>query len=197
MSLNTLSKIAIIALTNFVLLPAFGQSQMNITNAILANKEANIVYIGIQNPITIESAVPADVEVIAQKAKITTGTSGVYIAMPTTPGLDSFHILQHGKIIMTKVFRAEYLPPLTARIAGIFSNSASVAEVVAAKKLVSTAGETLLNVSNPILSYTVTIESTDATINGLQIENRSNVFTKEAIAIINQLKPGDKLSFKI
>lgn len=193
---NALNKLVFLAFANLVLLPVYSQSQLNITNAILTNKEANIVYIGIQNPITIEAAQPADFQVTAQKSKIKIGANGDYVAMPTEPGTDSFHIVQNGKIILTKVFSAEYLPALGARLAGIVSNTASVAEVLASNKLVSAAGETLLKLNYQVLSYTIVVKSNTPETNALKIENCSDLLTEKAFAVISQLKPGDTITFE-
>jgi gliding motility-associated protein GldM len=168
-----------------------GQPAINVT----ADKQ-NILYIGVDNPVTIAAAgiVSSAVKVSATGASLTKTSSSGYIATVNRPGevLIIVKNVTNGKSYPFK-FRAKRIPNPIVKMGGQVDGTLSSSEFKAAVELTAVLENFDYEAKCQVQSYDVTY--TRKRQDAVLLKGKGARFSGEVEKVIQQAKPGDQYSF--
>jgi gliding motility-associated protein GldM len=84
--------------------------------ASVSADKMNVLYIGVDNPVTVASGKGWDKTTVSMQGGSLSGTQGHYMARVTSPGMANIIVNMEGKGPVPFPFRVKYLPPAAAGI---------------------------------------------------------------------------------
>jgi hypothetical protein len=158
----------------------------------------NVLYIGIDNPLTIAmSGVPCEkVLVMISQGSIHKVSACEYIARPTTPGtarvMVSAGIDEQNTISSSMDFRVKMLPVPIAKVAGRGGGTIDKDVLASQKGIIADLEDFLFDVRFVVTQFNMEV----MTDQGLKtLTSNSAVFTDEQKQLINSLEKGQKVIF--
>lgn len=157
------------------------------TVAAVAPTKMNVLYIGVDNPMSIAvSGYEADELTVEVDQGEIIGENGIYIIRPKTPRWLKIFVYAGADLVSETHFRVKTVPDPVAKVAGKKGGIISKEEILKAGKVYVELENFDFDLSFEIAEFTVS-----AVIDGYVIEYKStsDKFTKEQEDLIEKLKP--------
>lgn len=160
--------------------------------AAVAPTKMNVVYLGIDNPVSIAVSGynSSDIEIKVSNARFT-GSDGKYIIKPIRPGNVVIDVYADGEIVQSSEFRVKTVPSPVAKVAGRKGGKISMDELLKAGKVYADMDNFVFDLSFEVVEFTVS-----AVIAGYVIEysnKEGNEFNEKQIELIKKLKSGNNV----
>lgn len=179
-----------------------GQGVTDATKVVtaVALTKANVVYIGIENPVNIlvSDYRANDIEVAIDNGTIA-GGSGEYVIKPARPGKTQLTVKAKGKLVQETEFIAKFLPPPVVALAASPGASTLVKGGNITKEALLKAGGIIFTVENAnidisfkVASYTISI-LTNGNAEGRSATAQQGTFSAEQIKLIQSLENGQRI----
>ncbi|NVO02211.1 MAG: hypothetical protein HXX09_05865 [Bacteroidetes bacterium] len=191
--MKTIKKVSLFLLMNIFCINSFSQNEIK---AVISNDYLNILYLGIENPISIAvPGIPNDkFSVTITNGSIRKDNGKYYIKVNDVPEV-AINVIVESKLVNSSIYKVLKLPNPTLSI-GRFLGANSIA--ISRDELLK-AGEIGLSSFLPKeLTYTIMSFSFSYSSNGNAIEkqNSGNIFTQDLIDAIENTKPNSKFYFE-
>lgn len=170
-----------------ILLPVSLFSQVEILNNSLINPKARIVYIGVDNNLSLSGMDISKVEIYTTNGFLANGTSpGTWILKCSKKSADTLTLKKNGKIIYKQVMDVKSVPFPEIRL-GSSKGITSKSKIAADPQLRVILPDCLLKVNLAVIQFDVDIDE-EGIISGYRL-------TKNQLSLISQMKSGSKLTF--
>ncbi|MDR0582646.1 MAG: gliding motility protein GldM [Prevotellaceae bacterium] len=173
--------------------PVTIQFQVAEPNVVVSPTKMNVVYRGIENPISISlSGVPPEKLIpTVTNGTITRGTNE-FILTPGSGNLCKVSVAFDGKDMGGMTFRVKNLPVPTPRLEGITTKTATKGDLMASQGIFAEMKDFDFDLKYRVTSFTVS-----ATIQGYLEEKASNsqLFTEEQKQLFNRVRSGQLVAF--
>jgi hypothetical protein len=168
-----------------------GTKDKNLVTAIAPTK-MNVLYIGLENPVTIAASGYESSELTV---KIDNGTvegkDGMYIVKPSQPRLANLVVSANGKEIQKSVFRVKFVPDPVTKVAGIKGVGAIKKDLLLKQEGVVAEIENFdFDLRFKIVEFTVS-----TVVNGYATDRviKGNKFSEQQLELIKKVEPGAKV----
>lgn len=166
----------------------------------VALTKANVVYIGITNPVNISvSGYAANAIEVAIDNGTIEGESGEYVIKPVRPGKTLITVKAGGKTVQEKEFKAKFLPPPVVVLAPapgssnlIKGGNISKEELVKAGGVIVTVENADIDLQFKVLSFTLGA-ITNNNEQGTSAVSNSDKFSADQLKLIQSLKKDQKI----
>ena len=178
-----------------VLLLTVGRAhaQIDLMNRTSQRTDSSFIFVGVRNQLEITAGQGTGWQLKARNAVVSvTDSPRLFIVEPDRPGLDTLQLVQKGKVVVTKVFFAKWLTYLAPRWGALTTYTATVPEVIANKRMTIFVRDCNCGGEWRIFRYRMTFLSNQPL---KEIRIGGTTLTAEAIAVIQRLRPGDKIVF--
>jgi gliding motility-associated protein GldM len=173
--------------------PVTIQFQVAEPNVVVSPTKMNVVYRGIENPISISlSGVPPEkLQPTVTNGTITRGTNE-FILIPGNSNICTVSVAYDGKDMGGMSFRVKNLPIPTPRLEGITSKTATKGDLMASQGIFAEMKDFDFDLKYRVTSFTVS-----ATIQGYLEEKNANsqLFTEEQKQLFNRVRSGQLVAF--
>lgn len=179
-----------------------GQSVSNDSKVVtaVALTKANVVYIGIENPVNISvSGYAANAIEVAIDNGAITGESGEYIIKPARPGKVLVTVKAGGKTVRETELRAKFLPPPVVALAPAPGSSNLIKGGRITKDALLQAGGVITTVENSdldlpikVLSFTLSV-ITNNNEQGTSVVSSADKFSTDQVKLIQSLKKDQRI----
>jgi hypothetical protein len=174
-------------------------AQPVLKNLSLNNPALDILYIGVENDLIIEGVSDKkNLEVVVGE-KICEESNGRYYAMLHTPGTVKVSVYRKGKnarqLLISKEFRSVVLSYPRARLSAATDSILSIAFITANPQLETFYPGSEFKSDCFVHSFRLTITDRNGEELLEQTTGQGTRLTKDMIAVIRKLKPGNKLFF--
>ncbi|MFK7946150.1 MAG: GldM family protein [Saprospiraceae bacterium] len=163
---------------------------LNAQHATVANTKMNVVYIGVDNPISVAisgySAEDIDVQVSDGEIE---GKAGKYIWRVSTPGNAKITVSANGQVIETFDYRIKRIPDPVAVVGKTMSGSISAATLKAQSGVNSVINNFDFDARCETVSYVITVVRKNA--DPIDSPNKGAAFSGTARSLINMVQAGD------
>lgn len=179
-----------------------GQTVSDATKVVTAIglTKANVVYIGIENPVNISvSGYPANAIEVAIDNGTIVGESGEYIIKPVRPGKTLITVKAGGKTVRETEFRAKFLPPPVVALAPAPGSISLVKGGAISKEAFEKAGGVIATVENADLDLQFNISSFTLSVitnnngQGASVASNSDKFSADQVKLIRSLKKDQRI----
>jgi hypothetical protein len=181
------------SLVNFTVFLLFTYA-LSAQDAVVAAEKMNVLYIGVDNPLSI--AVPNDsddnVTVSMENGDIRKIEKGHYIATVSRPGVAKI-IVKGGNTTTVKGFRIKAIPDPVAVVTGLRGQSSELGKIKVAGGLFAEIVGFDFDAKCSIQSYDVIIVVKGGEV--YQIKVKGSAFTPEVISKLDKIKAGDIVNF--
>jgi len=166
----------------------------------VALTKANVVYIGIENPVNISvSGYSANAIEVAIDNGTITGESGEYIIKPATPGKVLVTVKAGGKKIRETELSARFLPPPVVALTPAPGSNGLIKGGRITKEALLKAGGVITTVENAaievpikVLSFTLSV-ITNNNEQGTSAVSSSDKFSADQVKLIQSLKKDQRI----
>ena len=169
-----------------------------VTAVALTN--ANVVYIGIENPVNISvSGYPANAIEVAIDNGTIAGESGEYIIKPARPGKALVTVKAGGKTVRETELRAKFLPAPVVALAPAPGNSGLIKGGRITKDALLKAGGVITTVENADIELPIKVSSftlsviTNNNEQGISATSSSDKFSTDQVKLIQSLKKDQRI----
>ena len=179
-----------------------GQTVSDVSKVVTAIglTKANVVYIGIDNPVNISvSGYPANAVEVAIDNGTIAGESGEYVIRPVRSGKTLITVKAGGKTVRETEFRAKFLPPPVVALAPAPGSSTLVTGGVISRDAFVKAGGVVATVDNAdidiqfkVSSFTLSV-ITNNNAQGTSVASNSDKFSADQVKLIQSLKEDQRL----
>lgn len=179
-----------------------GQTAADVPKVVtaVALTNANVVYIGIENPVNISvSGYPANAIEVAIDNGTIAGESGEYVIKPVRPGKTLITVKASGKTVRETEFRAKFLPPPVVALAPAPGNSNLVKGGQISKETLVKAGGVIVTVENAdidvpfkVSGFTLSV-ITSNNEQGTSAVSSSDKFSADQVNLIQSLKKDQRI----
>lgn len=166
----------------------------------VALTKANVVYIGIENPVNISvSGYAANAIEVAIDNGTIEGESGEYVIKPVRPGKTVITVKAGGKTVRESEFRAKFLPPPVVALAPVPGSSNLVKGGNISKEALLKAGGVIVTVENADIEVPIKVSSfrtsiiTNAKEQGELIRSSSDKFSADQVKLIQSMKKDQRV----
>jgi beta-lactamase regulating signal transducer with metallopeptidase domain len=164
----------------------------------VALTKANVVYIGITNPVNISvSGYAANAIEVAIDNGTIEGESGEYVIKPVRPGKTLITVKAGGKTVQEKEFKAKYLPSPVVALAPTPGSSNLVKGGQISKEALVKAGGVIVTVENAdidlqfkVLSFTLGLITNEQ---GASAVSNDDKFSADQVKLIQSLKKDQRI----
>jgi gliding motility-associated protein GldM len=164
-------------------------------NTVVSPTKMNVVYRGIENPISISSAgIPQD----KLDVRITNGTielkGNEFLVKPSTGRLCEISVYVNEKNMGTRQLRVKDLPTPTPQLDGISGKTTTKNELLASQGILAVMPRDFdFDLRFRVVSFSLFATDT----NGFMVEGESNsaAFTTQQKQIFNRVRPGQRVTF--
>jgi len=164
------------------------------TGGCLFLEKMNVLYIGVENPVTVFPALDSqNIAITFSSGSASYIGPGKYIVTPRSPGLDTLRIVNNRQVSYYPV-RIKYLPEPVAFVGGKKGGVISSAELKAYGGLMAGLEYTDFQATYKVLSYKVGA-SGGPIINYVEAPNAGARWSGAAATIIRQVGPGSQVYF--
>jgi beta-lactamase regulating signal transducer with metallopeptidase domain len=166
----------------------------------VALTKANVVYIGIENPVNISvSGYAANAIEVAIDNGTIAGESGEYVIKPVRPGKTLITVKAGGKTVRETEFKAKFLPPPVIALAPAPGSTNLVKGGYISKEALIKAGGVICTVENAdidvpfkVLSFTLSV-ITNNNEQGTSTVSSSDKFSADQVKLIQSLKKDQRI----
>jgi hypothetical protein len=166
----------------------------------VALTQANVVYIGIENPVNISvSGYPANAIEVAIDNGTIAGTSGEYIIKPARPGKAVVTVKAGGKTVREAELRAKFLPsPVVALAPAPGSSNLIKGGRITKEALLQTGGVIVtaenadIEVPIKVSSFTISI-ITNNNEQGIPASSSSDQFSAQQVKLVQSMKKDQRI----
>lgn len=203
------SKYRILILMPVTALMLLGVACVNGQTATDANKvvtavaltKANVIYIGITNPVNISvSGYAANAIEVAIDNGTIEGESGEYVIKPVRPGKTLITVKAGGKTVRESEFNAKFLPPPVLALAPAPGNGILVKGGNISKEALIKAGGVFVTVENADLDLPIKAQSFKLSVitnneQGASAISNSDKFSADQVKLIQSAKKDQRIIF--
>jgi beta-lactamase regulating signal transducer with metallopeptidase domain len=166
----------------------------------VALTKANVVYIGIENPVNISvSGYPANAIEVAIDNGAIEGRSGEYIIKPVRPGKTRVTVKAGGKTVREAELRAKFLPPPVVALAPAPGSSSLIKGGHITKEALLKAGGVIITVENAdievpfkVSSFTISV-ITNNNEQGTPAVSSSEKLSVDQVKLIQSMKKDQRV----
>jgi hypothetical protein len=166
--------------------------------AAVALTKANVVYIGIENPVNISVAgyKASDISVAIDNGSIT-GDNGEYIIKAAKPGKAVITVKAGGKVVKETTFNARFLSPPVAALTsdnGILIKGGGIAKdaLLKAGGIMCTVENADIDIPIKVASFTMSVITNDH-VQGKTITTTNDRFSPEQIKLIQSMTKDQRI----
>jgi beta-lactamase regulating signal transducer with metallopeptidase domain len=165
----------------------------------VALTKANVVYIGIENPVNISvSGYAANAIEVAIDNGTIAGESGEYVIKPVRPGKTLITVKAGGKTVRETEFKAKFLPPPVAALTPATGSVNLIKGGNISKEVLLKAGGVIVTVENAdidipfkVSSFTLSVITNNE--QGTSAVSSSDKFSADQVKLIQSLKKGQRI----
>ena len=183
-------------ITLLALLSAFiSNGQIDLKNQTAVRQDSSFLFYKEDNEVIITGSDNAGWQLKAAHSDV--GPNGIpnhYNVIPNKSGPDTLRLFKNGKLVLTKVF---YSIPATDPVCywgALRGNKASVAEIIANKKIVCF--QPGITGRWSVFHWKLILETNEVPEALKMQDGGNNILTADMIEAIRKLSPGDKITFK-
>jgi beta-lactamase regulating signal transducer with metallopeptidase domain len=166
----------------------------------VALTKANVVYIGIENPVNISvSGYAANAIEVAIDNGTIAGESGEYVIKPARPGKTLITVKAGGKTVRETEFRAKFLPPPVVALTPAPGSSNLVKGGNISKEALEKAGGVIVTVENADIDVSFKVSAfklsviTNNNEQGTSATSSSDKFSPDQVKLIQSLKKDQRI----
>lgn len=164
----------------------------------VALTKANVIYIGITNPVNISvSGYAANAIEVAIDNGTIEGESGEYVIKPVRPGKTLITVKAGGKTVQEKEFKAKFLPPPVVALAPtsgginlIKGGNISKEDLVKAGGVIVTVENADIDIQFKVLSFSLGLITNEQ---GTSAVSNSDKFSADQLKLIQSLKKDQRI----
>ncbi len=163
-------------------------------NTVISPTKMNVVYRGIENPVSISvSGIPLDKLEVRMTNGTITRQGLTFNLIPGDGRTCDISVFSEGKSMGTQTLRVKDLPPPSAQLDGITAKTASKGELMASQGILAKMPRDF----DFDLQYRVVAFTVFASIDGYVTEEtvQSNMFVDKQRNIFNRMRPGQRVFF--
>ncbi|WP_205514458.1 GldM family protein [Longitalea arenae] len=166
----------------------------------VALTKANVVYIGIENPVNISVSGyrPNDIEVAIDNGTIS-GDSGEYIIKPARPGKAQITVKAKGRVVQETAFKAKFLPAPVVALTPATGAATLIKGGHITKEALLTAGGIIATVENADIDIPIKVASftlsllTNGNTESKSAAAQTSSFSAEQVKLIQSLQDGQRI----
>ncbi|MFL5748777.1 MAG: M56 family metallopeptidase [Niastella sp.] len=165
----------------------------------VALTKANVVYIGIENPVNISVAgYKANEIAVAIDNGTITGENGEYVIKAAKPGKAVITVKAGGKVVKETTFNAKYLAPpvasLTPPAGGLLIKGGRISKeaLLKAGGIICTVENADIDIPFKVVSFTMSVITNDH-VQGLTVTTANDRFSPEQIKLIQSMTKDQRI----
>lgn len=162
--------------------------------AAVALTKMNVLYLGVDNPVTIaiSNHSPSEIKVSVDNGTILKmkESSSYYIMRPKQVGMATLSVSLGDKVIEKLEFRVKRVPDPVAKVAGKKSGKISREDIIKAGKVEADMENFDFDLRFTVVSFTISFTKDG---NVLQETSKSNSLTKAQMELLAKAEPGQKV----
>jgi len=176
---------------------AFTKVKKDTPTVSVSADKMNILYIGIDNPITVavEGAYSEDLTVQCEDGEVINLGGGHYNVRVRKPGNKKITVLAKGVTTQEVVYRVKRIPDPIAKIGWISGGRTSITELKRNGKIRADLGNWVIEEKCKIQGFEFTWQSQDKDNDPIGIVNKGDQFNEDVLEVLEKVQSADVIYF--